>query len=168
MLKSCLIVIYGVFPSPWFRNNWTTTTCQASPLTAKKTKLQKPKEPYIHRNVPINIVNKKKNLDFQSIFLFLLLNFIMAATALNIPDVSLNFPAFLLCHSKKDPFSHSTVWSFILSPQTIFKTLIFLSHNQFVVFIKYKSSAKSAKRTQSREREHNIMMKNRERKHTIT
>lgn len=34
---------------------------------------------------PINIVNKKKSLDFQSIFLFLLLNFIMAATALNIP-----------------------------------------------------------------------------------
>lgn len=132
-------------------------------------KLQKPKEPYIHRNVPINIVNKKKNLDFQSIVLFLLLNFIMAATALNIPDVSFwNLPAFLLCRSKKDPFSHSTVWSFILSPPDNFKTRIFLSHNQFVVFIKYKSSASQQNRTQSREREHNNMMKNRERKHTIT
>lgn len=104
----------------------------------------------------INIVNKKI-LDFQSIFLFLLLNFISVATALNIPffDSNALFISFFFNCSKKDPFSHSTVWSFILSPDNLKHVL---GHNQFVVFIKYKSSACQQKDTKTA-REQNSMTK---------
>lgn len=108
---------------------------------------------------PINIVNKK--IHFQSIFLFLLTNFIMAATTLNIPQRFFNFSAFLFHCSKKDPFWHSTVWSFILSSGNLKHVL---SHNQSVVFIKYKLSA-----GQQKGQSHTTAWwKNRERKNKIT
>lgn len=83
MLKSCVKVQWGLSSSPGKE--------VTRPQQHAKLYLKQPKKSY--RNLkshiytemcPINIVNKK-SLKFQSIFLFLLLNFILAAAALNIP-----------------------------------------------------------------------------------
>lgn len=72
----------------------------------------------------------------------------MAATALNIPYCLTVLLVFSIV-SEKDLLSHSMVWSFIPSSDNLKH---FLSHKQFVVFIKYKSLASQQNGHKDRER----------------